>query len=181
MFKVIRRPDFRQETKTRLEILLLASEDELLRASLYASFHLLSLLATFPRVATDTTLLWTTSCMQSTYSTSPGRRHQQASAYGPGDSGHAGSSSSTSSSAELYRSLVFGGSVPLCICLLPEELPAGSDRSIDSVYVGEWSLWPATFTLNWLTVSFTTSNDAPRTATGILLLLSAIPTHGPAI
>ncbi|KAK9900431.1 APG5-domain-containing protein [Cystobasidium minutum MCA 4210] len=72
--------------------------------------------------------------MQSSYSSSPGRRQQQASAYATGDSSHA-AAASTSSSAELYRSLVFGGSVPLCISLLPEELPAGSDRSIDSVYL----------------------------------------------
>lgn len=70
--------------------------------------------------------------MQPSYSSSPGRRQQQASAYTTGDSHYAASTTS----AELYRSLVFGGSVPLCISILPEELPAGSDRSIDSVYVG---------------------------------------------
>lgn len=36
---------------------------------------------------------------------------------------------------EVSRSLVFGGSVPLCVSLPSEELPAGSDRSVEVYYV----------------------------------------------
>lgn len=90
-------------------------------------------------------------CMQPSYSNSPGRRQQQASVYTSGDSHHA-SAASSSASTELYRSLVFGGSVPLCISLLPEELPAGSDRCIDSVYVSVGLFVPPRVV--WLTLRF---------------------------
>ena len=61
-------------------------------------------------------------------------------------SGHAGTSSTfaagpstTASSpqqqAELFRALTWDATVSLCIGLSADELPAGSDRSIDTLHV----------------------------------------------
>lgn len=75
-------------------------------------------------------------------STSPlhNRRQQQSSAYA-GTSSAAPTTaqqyapSSAVTQGEVFRSLVFDGSVALCVSLVPEELPAGSDRSMDVYYM----------------------------------------------
>lgn len=50
-------------------------------------------------------------------------------------SSFASSSSTPQHQAELFRKLTWDATVSLFICLAADELPAGSDRSIDSLQV----------------------------------------------